>query len=797
MGKIANDINSAAASAAQFHKELKDIGNVMDNLGQMMSGGMFERAAAGWNTQTGVLNKMNAAFKGINDSERENEKIEARLLSMRKNNQAEMSFLHKRIAALQKKKKLTADEQKQLDIYQEDLKVQEKQEIRLDKLKDPKKRQKVINQMKMEAIAMKAVQAEVLAIAAAFGILEDVSRAVYNWQNSLQKGLSGVARTLGSISGNVMDVQQAAKGSFLEPGGLGDLGYGLEEITTMGTKFAETMEWLNTVTPKQSQEIMRLGVAVGMSAQSAAEMTRNLVNMGGTAETAKDFMKDLATEARRNGITAAAMTKQFTGAGKALLLMTGPKAQRALIQSTGYLAKMGMSLDKLGGFTDKMDIFSEAATSIARINTAMGTHINALETFAEDDPAKRLNSVIQQLQLQGKGLDLSRRERKLLAESLGIEMDQVNAMLKAADSGKDLNAELAKQEDMGKERAKTEAEIEATIWRAKNALIAMEQVMGKVMEAASAIMEPFFQGMNLTIGMSNGFSLIENIMDKISKGAARFTKALSGLHFDKTMLKIGENIGKIFDQIIDFLTSDSMAVFIAGFAEVLETVTDVVAVLSPIFNVLFKLVAGLAGVLNYLITKIFPWIAWLVGGVLMAVFAPALGIVGAIAGVIAGVIYGLVKFWDNIVGFARWVAKKFGVGDGKSDQEKQEDKVANSAAGTSFTPTAAYAEAQKKDAAASKTAGAGDSITVASNGEDMPMMAKGGNVRASEMVLVGEKGPELFQPSVPGQITPNHQLSNAGQSNSSSDEQEIHIHVSLDSEKMQDIMYRNSIRRNQ
>jgi phage-related minor tail protein len=76
--------------------------------------------------------------------------------------------------------------------------------------------------------------------------------------------------------------------------------------------------------------------------------------------------------------------------------------------------------------------------------------------------------------------------------------------------------------------------------------------------------------------------------------------------------------------------------------------------------------------------------------------------------------------------------------------------------------------------------------------------AGGGPVSASSPYLVGETGPELFTPSSAGNITPAAETAKALSGKKGGDDMaEIHVHITLDGEKLQDTMYRANLRRQQ
>ena len=777
MASISSQAQSAAESVAELTKQLQDLSLTYENIAKNVDDTFLEKLNTAYSSQIGFVGKLKAVNMILKDSLTKINEQEERQLANRKKAKQYVEREKKHLEYLVKKGLLNKTDLEYLKREQR-LKEIEKKADNKDEWAKHEKFLKIRNSLQVAGLTTLKL------IAVGYGVLQSAIVGVVSWENKLQVALSKVSRTIGSTSKNVVEIRNAAKDSFLDPGSLGGLGFGLEEITSQLTEFADKMEWTNKVISQEATALIKLGVGLGMTSNEVGDLTRSIVVMGGSAKDTENFMTDMMTSARIAGVNAKTMAKAFTGAGKALFEITGPKARQRLLESAGYFAKMGMSLDKMKGFVDMTDSFDQAATSMAKLNTAFGTHINALEVFAEQDADKRVALIAKQLQMQGVNTNMSRQEKKLMAESLNIEQDQLNALLAQVEAGTDFTQALQNQKDLEKSRAKTQVMFEESLWKAKDSLISIGQVVGRIWEGITALLSPLFKGFKFAMGIQSSASFLEESMKKVTAMTETWMKALSGNKFGAigdNLFQIGKAFGKIFDAIIDFFSSDSFLYFISGIVDMMTVVADIVGFILPPIQIVAHAVAWVVGLAMKLIAWLMPAIKF------VAVIA---GVIWAIFGGVAAVIAGIIAFFNPITVFVLAIVgivvgllaliRKVGDWLGLTGPNKTEQAAQDVAVG-------------EQSAAVSKL-GKGDSgaPSIATPEIVAPGRASGGPVTSDSPYMVGENGPELFVPESSGHITPNKVLASSGYQGGG--DANITVQVLLDGEVIQERMYKRNLR---
>ena len=395
----------------------------------------------------------------------------------------------------------------------------------------------------------------------------DVTRLDYEAKKNeiLKKVQAELATQFGAGTDSIAEMGLVAKREMLSPTGLGAMGFQVEEIAHALAQFREQMVFTGKVTNDQAITLVKWGMVAGLSAQQVGELSRSMVLMGQGAQDVEHFLQLTVSAARKAGISSAALAKQFTGAGKALLELTGPKAQKALLESAAKLSQMGVGIDKLKGFIDATDVFDQTAESMARLNTVFGTQINALEVFAEQDPAKRFEMVARQLKAAGANVDMIRQEKKFLADNLHVSEDIANAWLTTAQHGGDFTKELRKQAEAEEDRKKTAEQFDNLLERGKKVLIAWDQ---------------------LSANFFDTFSTMDNIV-----------KPLKG----------------VFDSLLEFIRSDDMKAFTDGLASAFEIIGDIVHVVWNLVKPVVKVVISVIGQALQGLGLIWKGLKWVLG----------------------------------------------------------------------------------------------------------------------------------------------------------------------------------------
>ena len=439
---------------------------------------------------------------------------------------------------------LTGAEAHRLQDLNSELKAQAKHLHDIYKLQDPKKQQQLIDEFDNEEKSLRALNIQQFVVRKGLDLLVKAFAGAYNWAEKLQKVTATLAERFGAGTDAIIGMAATAKREFLDPKGLGGMGFQLEEVSQMLGDFREQLEFTGKITDEQGLKLVKWGKIAGLTATEVGELARSIVLQGGAAQEAETFMVDLVRVQEKSGVTARALSKQFLGAGKSLFELTGPKARQALVESAAQLAKMGTGLDKLKGFIDLTDSFDKTTEAAAKLNTVFGTSINALELFAIQDPAKRFLEVSRKLRASGLTPDMIRQEKSFLMTQLQVSEATANAALTAMENGTDYTKELKKQEEIEKDRLDTQAKFDSLLNRGRKVLIAWDLIAAKFFDRFSqkdliGPLTTLFNGiiefvesdamMSLVTGLTDAFRIVGDVVNAIWLAVATVGRAVMGI----------------------------------------------------------------------------------------------------------------------------------------------------------------------------------------------------------------------------------------------------------------------------
>lgn len=568
--------------------------------------------------------------------------------------------------------------------------------------------------------------------------LAAVEEKVFKWQNDLQKSLSGLAIKFGSTTEAVVAMRDEGLSQLLDVKGLGGLGMSLEDIVGQLSAFQEALGWTDRMTQKSAADMLKFGLGIGFTAQQSAELTKSMMLQGQSLQDTKDYMKSIGVEARRAGVSAMALGKQFQGAGKALWSLSGPEARKQLVITARELAKLGTGLDKLAGFTNMTLSFDQTVESMAKLNTAFGTHVNAMDMFMDQDPASQFEKIKQALEGQGKSLaTISKYEKSMLMSTLQMDADTIDSLIQRSTMTEAELKALEKKNDMSAKLLEAQNEYEKSIGRTKTMLIAEQTITANINTMLTKQMAPFYKGWAKGGGILGGAEAFDSYVQKWTTTLNRMNNALGEQGMGGYLSGIGRSFGAIWDTIMDFVSSDSMAAFLTGIMAAFEIITDLISGILVIVSPLLK------------------GVAWLIGKTLEVI----------------GAIWKLAKI--------PIVSMFVGAQKGTFMDQDTTDSL-NADAKQAILGTGGMAEQDVSPADVGLTG-----------------LATGGPTSAGAQYLVGEKGPELFTSNTGGTITPAAETAKALSGRGGSDMAEIHVHVTLDGEKLQDTMYKSNLRRQQ
>jgi hypothetical protein len=722
----------------------------------------MDKLDASLNVHMGSLSRYNALSLVENEI---SEKRIKKLQKLKKAVEEEIKLNEKLFRQGEEKEALMKKQNDKLEYYNELLEEEkDRTEINLRNLR--KYGVATMAQITAKKLLGKSYDAVLMAAEAYKFILKkliQVHERVFKWQNQIQASLSTLAKRFGSTTDAIVEMRDEGLKQLMDTNGLGGLGMSLEDITAGLGDFAEAMVWTNRTTQQQAAEMIKWGTGVHMNAQQVGELTKAMMQQGQTLQDVKDYMFDLAKQAKLAGVSTTALSKQFQGAGKALFELSGPSARKQLVATARELAKIGTGLDKLAGFIDMTMSFDQTVESMAKLNTAFGTHINAMDMFMEQDPSKQFDKITDALLNQGKSLDgLSRSEKKYLMDVTKMDAETIDAMLNRKNMTDAERDSLDKMAQLSANKLKSEKDYEKSLMRSKSMLIAEQAVTANINNMLTKGMVPFYDGFAKGGGLLGGAEMFNSYVENWTKKINSFGEKLGQAGLGGYMLNIGRTFGHMWDVITDFITSGAVATFLSGVMATFDVISDVIM-----------------GVVDF-IAPVLKLAVWLIGKILQ-VINPILKLVSA-----------AIKFLGGAAG-----ATMDFVGDAIFDPANAEKNLQNKAS-EGFSQ---FADGVSNSFGGAASAIDGKDRTSKNISDAMVIVptphAQGGPVAASSPYLVGEQGPELFTPSSSGNITPAAQTAKMMGGGGSSEMAEIHVHVTLDSEKLQDTMYKASLRRHQ
>lgn len=617
------------------------------------------------------------------------------------------------------------------------------------------------------------------ATTAAFIVLEKSMMGVYNLNEKFRASFAAMAMQIGGASPELGKFQKQSESLYFDAGGLGDLGMGIEQITAEVGSFVSQLGILDKAMTDNTQTLLTHGRVVGLSGAEIGEAAKNFMLMGKTGEDLDGVLAQLNKDAKVLGVSSALLSKNVLVLGKNLLALAGPKFQQQMIKAIEKFTKMGIAVGSMERFTDMTDNFDQAATSMAKLNTVFGTHINALAMFAEQDPAKRFKMITDQMYVQGVQLDsLSRQERKFLADTIGLTVEETNAMLKWAKGGENVEEKLKAAEQQT-------ADWNTGMMELKSTLVTWARIFDKIMKSVMKAAAPLLAAFGIGGDVGNGFmtigKLAEDFGDKIAKAIEALTKDQKAQDAFKNMATAIKDIGA---RILAFVGSPAFPQFIS---DVVTGLTKIVEFMGAFARIIVNNADKILWVFSTLIDNlgiiIGLWAAFKTISIVSAILPALSAISGAVGGLIpmfltlGGAI--LTAFWPILAviaagaalyGIVKGTQALFGGGEGASDANFAA-RVQERASSEGLTMSEAEAAVRADDARATSVATAPvPAASPAAGFSSSP--AAGTSESAAPAMSVPASAPATSDPGAA----------------------HINVQVYLDSEQIQNHMYRRNLR---
>jgi len=291
---------------------------------------------------------------------------------------------------------------------------------------------------------------------------------------------------------------------------------------TLGEDFNSStsqLYMLNKSLGFNGEQLQKVGVLSRMSSLSLKDFSQGILN------NVNKIGRSLGISTKLLGKDVAAAITNFQVLGK----VTGDYVKQT-ITSAAFTRKLGIELNELANLAGKFDDFEQGAEAAAQLAQGFGLVIDPLKMMREQDPAKRLDEMRKAFAATGRSIEsMGRSERKLLADSAGL--DEQQAMLAFSSKGMGLSYDqVAGKADAASKQQKSQQQVISELAdNIENVIVKFDKFTG--------FLDAFIQGFMRGFGPS--------LMPMVEELA----KALG------TVASIGATVGRIFGSM--FTNSDA------------------------------------------------------------------------------------------------------------------------------------------------------------------------------------------------------------------------------------------------
>ena len=229
----------------------------------------------------------------------------------------------------------------------------------------------------------------------------------------------------------------------------GRLGIGLDEAGDMARTLSEEFGYSFQEAIGITDEVADLSKVLGMSGDEAARLFGTLTKVGGlTSQQAIDLSKSAELLAKAEGVAPAAVMDQI--AKDTEFFAKFSKDGGANIASAAVQAlKLGTSLDKVAGIMEGMLDFQTSIEKEMEASILLGRQLNyqkARELALNNDIEGAMSEIIKQVGSEAEWNQLNAIQRKALADSIGVGVDQMAKFVSNQDKAATLGDRISKQE---------------------------------------------------------------------------------------------------------------------------------------------------------------------------------------------------------------------------------------------------------------------------------------------------------------------------------------------------------------
>tara|TARA_Y100000310_G_scaffold71703_1_gene67596 strand:+ start:687 stop:3524 length:2838 start_codon:yes stop_codon:yes gene_type:complete len=249
----------------------------------------------------------------------------------------------------------------------------------------------------------------------------------------------------GAIGATSMDTYGAMAGLRAEAAGMGyesDVAYGAVKGLT------ESLGMSNIQAAEAAEHVMDLGKSMGITVDEAGNLTAILMtNQDLSAEEAMNFAKSAGALAESAGVAPGDVLRDMADSSEDMAKYTrgtGENMVRAAIQAR----KMGVSLDDLASTAGGLLDFESSLTAEMEASVMLGRDLNlqrARQLALEGDLAGMGAEILEQVGGVAEWNSMDVLQRQALADSVGMQVDQMSKLVNAAEEGGEAIGDMGDQ----------------------------------------------------------------------------------------------------------------------------------------------------------------------------------------------------------------------------------------------------------------------------------------------------------------------------------------------------------------
>lgn len=407
---------------------------------------------------------------------------------------------------------------------------------------------------------------------------------VFNMRiGGMTKGLSGATKAATQWSGTIRGLTG------------GDIQEGIE----LFGEFTEAMSRTVKAGDGFSKFGLQMARGFNLGGKASGDLTRVLEQLGDTSDEATRLIgKDLIRAANEAGVPVNMIAKDIAGSTK-YMARFGKEGLKTFVQGAAFARKFAISVDQLRSSVEDLDIFDNATELTSKMNTAFGTMLSSLDLMMEDDPAKRLDMIRQQLLAQGKTFDkLMPTEARYLSQMTKLNEDQLASLLSLKNANVSYEQFKKAQEKTEKHELDAKRAMEQQLRSTAQTMYAFGIAFDRITVAIGKAIRPLLEVFGLAKSSDKDFKSFGERMESITVTFEKFFESLArNEKWNVFMRELAVDLMKAGAAIRDFVMDGRAADLVGDIAEgmrkfygfIKDVGRTVVPALRPLLDIFLKL----------------------------------------------------------------------------------------------------------------------------------------------------------------------------------------------------------------